>query len=75
MRKEHVNFASSEAGEGRKTKPMIDVLLSLQETEPETYNDEIIRGLMLVRFILHLFLINPVIGTTVKSPYYSYQVR
>ena len=35
--------------EGR-TKTMTDVLLSLQEAEPESYTDEIIRGLMLVSF-------------------------
>ncbi|XP_050273172.1 cytochrome P450 81E8-like [Quercus robur] len=31
-----------------KTKTMTDVLLSLQEAEPEYYTDEIIRGMMLV---------------------------
>lgn len=35
--------------EGR-TKTMTDVLLSLQEAEPEYYTDEIIRGMMLVIF-------------------------
>ena len=35
--------------EGR-TKTMTDVLLSLQEAEPESYTDEIIRGMMLVSF-------------------------
>ena len=33
----------------RRPKTMIEVLLSLQETEPENYTDEIIGGLMLVR--------------------------
>ncbi|VFQ75129.1 unnamed protein product [Cuscuta campestris] len=30
-----------------KTKPFVEVLLTLQEEEPETYNDEMIRSLML----------------------------
>lgn len=34
--------------DGEKKKAMIDVLLSLQESEPEYYSDEIIKGLMLV---------------------------
>lgn len=34
--------------EGRK-KNMIEILLSLQESEPEYYTDELIRSLMLVR--------------------------
>lgn len=44
----------SELGGGKKS--MIEVLLSLQETEPDYYTDEIIRGLMLVRFSFSLFL-------------------
>jgi hypothetical protein len=45
---------------------MIQVLLSLQETEPEYYTDDIIKGLMLVRICdhlldLHNILINRVI--------------
>ncbi|KAF5747022.1 Cytochrome P450 [Tripterygium wilfordii] len=44
-RKKMVSDCSSLSG-GRKT--MIDVLLKLQETEPEYYKDEIIRGLVLV---------------------------
>lgn len=34
-------------------KNMIEVLLSLQESDPEYYTDEIIRGLMLVNSIAH----------------------
>nr|POF08572.1 isoflavone 2'-hydroxylase [Quercus suber] len=33
-----------------RAKTMTDVLLSLQEAEPECYTDEIIRGMMLVSF-------------------------
>lgn len=47
MRKEQTSCDSSEDGERKKTRTMIDVLLSLQETEPDYYKDEIIRGLML----------------------------
>lgn len=44
--KEHrSNGSKSES----RTKTMIDVLLSLQETDPENYTDEIIKGLMMVR--------------------------
>lgn len=39
----------STSKEGKKT--LIEVLLKLQETEPEYYKDELVRGLMLVRFI------------------------
>ncbi|KAB1220279.1 Cytochrome P450 81D1 [Morella rubra] len=35
-------------GEEKKKRTMIEVLLDLQESEPEYYKDEIIRGLMLV---------------------------
>ncbi|KAH7536704.1 hypothetical protein FEM48_Zijuj03G0014600 [Ziziphus jujuba var. spinosa] len=34
-----------------KRKTMVEVLLSLQENDPENYRDEIIKGLMLVRFL------------------------
>lgn len=37
-------------GEEMKKKTMIEVLLDLQESEPEYYKDEIIRGLMLVSY-------------------------
>ncbi|KAJ0087192.1 hypothetical protein Patl1_08863 [Pistacia atlantica] len=37
--------------EGQRKKSMIEVLLSLQESEPEYYTDEIIRSLMLVILI------------------------
>jgi cytochrome P450 len=33
-------------------KTMINVLLSLQEAEPEYYTDEIIRGMTLVSFLI-----------------------
>lgn len=56
MRKEQTSCDSSEDGERKKTRTMIDVLLSLQETEPDYYKDEIIRGLMLVRFTLHFLI-------------------
>ncbi|KAJ8640704.1 hypothetical protein MRB53_017398 [Persea americana] len=36
------------AGEERKKKTLIDVLLSLQETEPEYYTDDIIKGIIIV---------------------------
>ncbi|KAI3465294.1 hypothetical protein Pfo_021957 [Paulownia fortunei] len=36
--------------EGGRIKTLIDVLLSLQETDPECYTDEIIRGMMQVMF-------------------------
>ncbi|XAR48396.1 hypothetical protein NMG60_11031215 [Bertholletia excelsa] len=35
----------------RKNKPMVEVLLSLQMTEPEYYTDEMIRGLMTVLLV------------------------
>ncbi|KAF8377608.1 hypothetical protein HHK36_030990 [Tetracentron sinense] len=38
----------SKFSDGERKKTMIDVLLSLQETEPEYYTDQIIRGIMLV---------------------------
>lgn len=41
---------STNSGGGSGRKSMIELLLSLQQTEPEYYNDEIIRGLILVRF-------------------------
>ncbi|XP_031267154.1 cytochrome P450 81Q32-like [Pistacia vera] len=40
------SFASPE-----RSKTMIDVLLSLQENEPEYYTDNIIRGMMQVKFL------------------------
>lgn len=39
---------SPEAADGRKKKTLIQVLLSLQETDPEHYNDETIKSLLLV---------------------------
>ncbi|KAM5565798.1 cytochrome P450 81Q32 [Rosa sericea] len=44
---EHRKGQSGSVSEQR-SKTMVDVLLSLQETEPEYYTDEIIRGLMQV---------------------------
>lgn len=43
---EHRTMGSG--GEKKQTKTMIEVLLALQESEPEYYKDEIIRGIMLV---------------------------
>ncbi|XP_043717113.1 cytochrome P450 81Q32-like [Telopea speciosissima] len=40
--------SSSSDGFGQRKKSLIDVLLSLQETEPEYYTDEIIIGIILV---------------------------
>ncbi|KAF8410152.1 hypothetical protein HHK36_002674 [Tetracentron sinense] len=40
--------SKSSPAPGERKKTMIEVLLSLQETEPEYYTDEIIRGIMLV---------------------------
>jgi cytochrome P450 len=40
---------------GEKKKNLIQVLLSLQETEPEYYTDDIIKGIMLVRSLIMLF--------------------
>jgi cytochrome P450 len=37
---------------GERKRTMIQVLLSLQETEPEYYTDDIIKGLMLVRSVI-----------------------
>ncbi|KAB5526634.1 hypothetical protein DKX38_020481 [Salix brachista] len=39
---------------GEKKRNLIQVLLSLKETEPEYYTDDIIKGLMLVRFLILL---------------------
>lgn len=40
--------------EGQRNKTLIDVLLSLQETDPESYTDEIIRGMMQVYLLYTL---------------------
>lgn len=37
-----------EKWDGGKSKTLIDVMLSLQKSEPEYYSDEIIKGLILV---------------------------
>jgi hypothetical protein len=37
---------------GEKKKNLIQVLLSLQETEPEYYTDDIIKGLVVVRTLI-----------------------
>lgn len=47
----------SGVAEGGKKKTLIDVLLTLQETEPEYYKDEIIGSLMMVRLFLVQFSI------------------
>jgi hypothetical protein len=39
-----------------KKKSLIEVLLTMQETEPEYYKDQIIGSLMLVRFLAKIFL-------------------
>ncbi|VFQ99068.1 unnamed protein product [Cuscuta campestris] len=41
------NRMKKTASSAGKTKPFVEVLLTLQEEEPETYNDEMIRSLML----------------------------
>ncbi|XP_056176049.1 cytochrome P450 81E8-like [Syzygium oleosum] len=43
--------ASSKKGGGRSTDTMVDHLLSLQETQPEYYTDEIIKGLTMVMVV------------------------
>lgn len=45
----------------RENKTLIDVLLSLQETEPEYYTDQIIRGMVQVSLVLKINII-PVPG-------------
>ncbi|CAK9155391.1 unnamed protein product [Ilex paraguariensis] len=47
---EHRRMRSNSSPEQRN-KTMIDVLLSLQETEPEYCKDEIIRGIMIVSYV------------------------
>lgn len=39
-----------EAGTNTKKKTMIEVLLSLQESDPEYYTDEMIKSFVLVRY-------------------------
>lgn len=51
---EHRTMGSG--GEKKQTKTMIEVLLALQESEPEYYKDEIIRGIMLVSRKIDLVL-------------------
>ncbi|XP_056164726.1 cytochrome P450 81E8-like [Syzygium oleosum] len=43
--------ASSKKGGGRSMDTMVDHLLSLQETQPEYYTDEIIKGLTMVMVV------------------------
>ena len=38
--------------EGEKMTPLLETLLSLQESEPEFYSDDIIKGIILVTLIL-----------------------
>ena len=53
--------SNGDDGEKKKKKTMIEVMLSLQEKEPDYYTDQIIRGLMLVAYLYsfcsHLYLI------------------
>lgn len=51
---EHRTMGSG--GEKKQRKTMIEVLLALQESEPEYYKDEIIRGIMLVSRKIDLVL-------------------
>lgn len=39
----------NDEAEGKKKKTMVEVLLTLQESEPEYYTDRMIRGIMKVR--------------------------
>lgn len=48
---EHRKMQSGSASE-QKSKTMVDVLLSLQATEPEYYTDELIRGMMYVSSLI-----------------------
>ncbi|KAI6695169.1 hypothetical protein NL676_022879 [Syzygium grande] len=43
--------ASSRKGGGRSTDTMVDHLLSLQDTQPDYYTDEIIKGLIMVMIV------------------------
>ena len=47
---EHRRRREGDSASEDRGKTMIDVLLSLQEAEPEYYTDEIIRGMTLVSF-------------------------
>ena len=52
------SLSNGDDGEKKqRKKTMIEVMLSLQEKEPDYYTDEIIRGLMLVTSFLSLFLV------------------
>lgn len=42
----------AEGGRSEEKKSLIEVLLILQETEPENYKDEVIKGLMQVYLII-----------------------
>ncbi|XP_042478332.1 cytochrome P450 81Q32-like [Macadamia integrifolia] len=48
MERVHYSSSSSSANSRERKKTLINVLLSLQETEPEYYTDEIIIGIILV---------------------------
>ncbi|OVA06847.1 Cytochrome P450 [Macleaya cordata] len=50
MIEENRNIKITAGDEGKKEKTMIDALLSLQEEEPETYTDEIIKGIIGLMF-------------------------
>ncbi|GAA0158925.1 oxygenase [Lithospermum erythrorhizon] len=48
---EHRRTMSNDGNESKKRKSVIEVLLDLHEKDPEYYNDELIRNLILVRNI------------------------
>ena len=51
-RRKMTSSCGTELGENmKKNKTMIEALLSMQETEPEYYTDEIIKGFLVVRFL------------------------
>ena len=49
-------------------KTMIDVLLSLQETKPEYYTDEYIRGMMLVSLCFPLLILSSAVSSVSSYP-------
>ncbi|RWW82952.1 hypothetical protein BHE74_00008543, partial [Ensete ventricosum] len=55
-RNQEASAAAEKGDEGRTT--VIDVMLSLQESEPETYTDITIKGFIVVRVLSYFFVIN-----------------